>query len=40
MKQRWAELKEEIDKSIPPVSNSENLSTLTDRTTRKNYLKT
>ena len=33
--QRWAELKEEIDKSIPLVSNSESLSTLTDKTTRK-----
>ena len=36
MKKRWAELKEEIDKSTPLVSNSESFPTLMDRT-RKNY---
>ena len=40
MKQRWAELKEEIDKSIPLVANSESLPTLMDRTTMKSYFKT
>ena len=40
MKQRWAELTEEIDKSTSLVSNSESLPTLMDRTTRKSYFKT
>ena len=40
MKQRWAELKEEIDKSTPLVGNYESLPTLMDRTNRKSYFKT
>ena len=35
MKQRYAELKKEVNKSTPLVSNSESLPTLMDRTMRK-----
>ena len=40
MKQRWTELKEEIDKSIILVNNTDTFLTLTDRTTRKKHFKT
>lgn len=39
MKQRWAEMKEEIDKSTPFLV-IESLPTLMDRTTTKSYFKT